>query len=91
MTTKTEHKAVISIGYVHFVLDAKAATELFLVLTGGNVERYDDKWNSSTKLSEPRVMPVERDAIKITILDHARYALGKLLYTQEQLNPKDES
>jgi hypothetical protein len=86
MTTKKTNKAILHIGYQQFVLEPKAATELFLTLTGGTVERFDNKWNKDTNVSEPRVTPVDSNEIRVSLLPEDVYAMGKLLYAADQSN-----
>lgn len=86
MTTKKASKAILHIGYHQFILEPKAATELFLGLTNGTVERFDTKWNKETNMSEPRVKPVDSNEIRVSLLTEEIYAMGKLLYAAEQSN-----
>jgi hypothetical protein len=79
----TKNKALLKFGYMTFVLEAKAAAVLFQELVASGVEMFDTEWNGDTKVSEPRVKPIERDAVSLQILSEEQYALGKLLYAAD--------
>lgn len=79
----TKNKALLKIGYMTFVLEAKAAATLFQELVASGVEMFDTTWNNDTRVSEPRVKPIERDAVSLQILPEEQYALGKLLHAAE--------
>jgi hypothetical protein len=90
MSTKDEHKAILSIGYRQFVMDAKSAAVLFTTLTASGIELYEDKWNPETKVSEPCVAPVSTTEIRLGVLAKESYAMGKLLYAAS-LNKQGET
>jgi len=82
----TKNKVMLRIGYTNFVVDAKAAAAFFPLLVESGAEAYDTHWNAETKESEPRIKPVDMDAISLQILSEEKYALGKLLYAAEIAN-----
>ena len=82
----TKNKVMLRIGYTSFVVDAKAAAAFFPLLVESGVEVYETYWNAETKESEPRIKPVDMDAISLQILPEEKYALGKLLYAAEIAN-----
>lgn len=85
-----KNKAILKIGYLTFVLEAKTAATLFQVLVESGMEMFDTTWNSETKLSEPMVKPAERDVVVLQMLPEEQYALGKLLYAAD-VDKKGES
>jgi hypothetical protein len=86
-----KNKATLKIGYLTFVLEAKAAATLFQVLVESDMEMFDTTWNSETKLSEPMVKPAERDVVSLQMLPEEQYALGKLLYAADVANKQGDS
>jgi hypothetical protein len=82
----SKNKAVLKIGYMTFVMEAKAAATLFPLLVEGGGEMYDTHWNPETRESEPRIKPMEVGAISLQMLAEETYALGKLLYAAEIAN-----
>ena len=85
-----KNKAILKIGYLTFVLEAKTAATLFQVLVESGMEMFDTTWNSETKTSEPMVKPVDRDVVLLQMLSEEQYALGKLLYAAD-VDKKGES
>ena len=85
-----KNKAILKIGYLTFVLEAKTAATLFQVLVESGMEMFDTTWNSETKTSEPMVKPADRDVVLLQMLSEEQYALGKLLYAAD-VDKKGES
>lgn len=85
-----KNKAILKIGYLTFVLEAKTAATLFQVLVESGMEMFDTTWNSETKTSEPMVKPADRDVVSLQMLSEEQYALGKLLYAAD-VDKKGES
>ena len=86
-----KNKAILKIGYLTFVLEAKTAATLFQVLVESGMEMFDTTWNSETKVSEPQVKPAERDGVLLQMLSEEQYALGKLLYAADVANKQGDS
>lgn len=86
-----KNKATLKIGYLTFVLEAKAAATVFQVLVESGMEMFDTTWNSETKLAEPMVKPAERDGVLLQMLSEEQYALGKLLYAADIANKQGDS
>ena len=72
-------KVILKVGYTQFIMEAQAATALFQALAGTELEIYETKWNSVSKISEPRVKMTSDDLITLSILTPEQYAMGKLL------------
>jgi len=85
-----KNKAILKIGYLTFVLEAKTAATLFQVLVESGMEMFDTTWNSETRTAEPMVKPAERDVVSLQMLSEEQYALGKLLYAAD-VDKKGES
>ena len=66
-------------GYTQFIMEPQAATALFQALAGTELETYDSKWNSVSKLNEPRVKMATDDLITLSMITPEQYAMGKLL------------
>jgi hypothetical protein len=90
MATKDEHRAILTIGYHRFIMDAKSAAALFPVLAASGMEMYEETWNDTDKVCEPRVVPISKDLVKLNMLSNEAYGMGKLLYAAS-LNKQGES
>jgi hypothetical protein len=72
-------KVILKVGYAQFIMEPQAATALFQALAGTELEMYESKWNSISKLTEPRVKMASDDLITLSMITPEQYAMGKLL------------
>ena len=72
-------KVILKVGYTQFIMEPQVATALFQALAGTELEIYDSKWNSVSKLNEPRVKMATDDLITLSMITPEQYAMGKLL------------
>ena len=78
-------KVLLKVGYMQFIMEPQAATTLFHVSAGTELEIYETKWNSVSKTSEPRVKTTSDDLITLSMLTPEQYAMGKLLHKADIL------
>lgn len=81
-TNDTPQLAVLTFGYQKFIMEAEAATQLFLRLR--NVETLEEKWESNINGTRAIVKPADGDAIKLEYLAPEKYAMGKFNYAASQ-------
>jgi hypothetical protein len=72
-------KLLLKVGYTQFIMEPQTATALFHALAGSELEMYESKWNSETKMSEPRVKMASDNLITLSMITPEQYAMGKLL------------
>ena len=78
-------KVILKVGYTQFIMEPQVATALFQALAGTELETYDSKWNSVSKLNEPRVKMATDDLITLSMITPEQYAMGKLLHKADNL------
>ena len=88
-------KIILKVGYAQFIMEPQAATALFQALAGTEIEMYENKWNSVSKKTEPRVKMASDDLITLSMITPEQYAMGKLLQKAdilaEEITSKGES
>lgn len=78
-------RVLLKVGHMQFIMEPQAATTLFHVLAGTELEIYETKWNSVSMTGEPRVKTTSDDLITLSMLTPERYAMGKLLHKADIL------
>ena len=84
-------KVILKVGYAQFIMEPQAATALFQALAGTELEMYESKWNSFSKLTEPRVKMASDDLITLSMITPEQYAMGKLLQKADILAEETKS
>lgn len=86
MATKSNTKAIVTLGWQKYVLDMDAAMELFKVLR--NVESWNSKYEDNKQVYT--VKPIDDSQITLAYLSEEMYAMAKLVGKAEELNNTEE-
>lgn len=84
---KHEQKAILSINYIHLVVDIRQAANIFALLQG--VELRENKYVDGK--SYTIIHPMPDNAITLTYLSDEQYAVDKMTGKAEQLKEENKS